>query len=84
MTDGVPALQACGLVKQFGGILATQSVDLTLPPGARHALIGPNGAGKTTLIHLMTGMLPADQGRVVLAGEDKSTNSLTVSRPGKP
>ena len=72
MTDGVPALQACGLVKHFGGILATQSVDLTLPPGARHALIGPNGAGKTTLIHLMTGMLPADQGRVVLAGEDIS------------
>lgn len=66
----VPALQARGLVKQFGGILATQHVDLTLPSGARHALIGPNGAGKTTLIHLMTGMLPADQGQVLLAGED--------------
>jgi branched-chain amino acid transport system ATP-binding protein len=65
-----PALQARGLVKQFGGIVATQHVDLTLPPGARHALIGPNGAGKTTLIHLMTGMLQADQGQVLLAGED--------------
>jgi branched-chain amino acid transport system ATP-binding protein len=64
------ALQALGLVKQFGGILATQQVNLALPAGARHALIGPNGAGKTTLIHLMTGMLPADQGRVLLAGED--------------
>ena len=65
-----PALQARGLVKSFGGILATQQVDLTLPPGARHALIGPNGAGKTTLIHLMTGMLQADQGEVWLAGEN--------------
>jgi len=68
----VPALQARGLVKQFGGILATQQVDLTLPQGARHALIGPNGAGKTTLIHLMTGMLRADHGQVLLAGEDIS------------
>ena len=65
-----PALRARGLVKRFGGILATQQVDLTLPPGARHALIGPNGAGKTTLIHLMTGMLQADQGEVWLAGEN--------------
>jgi branched-chain amino acid transport system ATP-binding protein len=58
------------LVKRFGGILATQHVDLTLPQGARHALIGPNGAGKTTLLHLMTGMLPVDQGQVLLSGED--------------
>jgi branched-chain amino acid transport system ATP-binding protein len=72
MSHPTPALQARGLVKHFGGILATQHVDLTLPRGARHALIGPNGAGKTTLIHLMTGMLPADQGQVLLAGEDIS------------
>ena len=64
------ALEARGLVKQFGGIAATQQVNLALPAGARHALIGPNGAGKTTLIHLMTGMLPLDQGRVLLTGED--------------
>ena len=66
----MPALEVHGLVKQFGGIVATQQVDLQLPAGARHALIGPNGAGKTTLIHLITGMLKADQGQVLLSGQD--------------
>ena len=45
-----------GLVKTFGGIIATDHVDLRLHRGERHALIGPNGAGKTTLVHLLTGV----------------------------
>ncbi|MFZ9545165.1 MAG: ATP-binding cassette domain-containing protein, partial [Hylemonella sp.] len=40
-------LSAKGLVKSFGGITATNQVNLELHRGARHALIGPNGAGKT-------------------------------------
>ena len=47
------ALQTQGLVKRFGGITATDHVNLNIAHGARHALIGPNGAGKTTLINLM-------------------------------
>jgi len=65
-------LQATGLVKRFGGILATDHVNLALPLGARHALIGPNGAGKTTLINLLTGVLPATEGRIELLGQDIS------------
>ena len=56
-------LKAQGLVKQFGGITATDNVNLELRLGARHALIGPNGAGKTTLINLFTGVLPPTSGR---------------------
>jgi branched-chain amino acid transport system ATP-binding protein len=63
-------LSAKGLVKRFGGITATNKVDLDLHRGARHALIGPNGAGKTTLINLMTGVLDATEGRITLEGED--------------
>jgi branched-chain amino acid transport system ATP-binding protein len=65
-------LQAQGLVKRFGGITATDHVDLSLQLGARHALIGPNGAGKTTLINLLTGVLPPTEGRIALLGEDIS------------
>ncbi|HEY4069324.1 MAG TPA: ABC transporter ATP-binding protein [Burkholderiaceae bacterium] len=63
-------LEVQGLCKRFGALAATQSVDLHLPPGARHALIGPNGAGKTTLINLLTGHLRPDAGRVALGGID--------------
>lgn len=66
------ALQTQGLVKRFGGITATDHVNLNIAHGARHALIGPNGAGKTTLINLMTGVLPVTEGRIVLQGEDIS------------
>jgi branched-chain amino acid transport system ATP-binding protein len=68
MTEVV--LQTHGLVKRFGGIVATQNVSLAVTRGARHALIGPNGAGKTTLINQLTGVLAPSEGRVLLAGED--------------
>ena len=52
-----PVLETSGLTKQFGGIVATNDVSLSVEKGARHALIGPNGAGKTTIINLLTGVL---------------------------
>ena len=62
---------AChGLVKRFGGIMATNNVSLDLRQGARHALIGPNGAGKTTLVNLLTGVLEPTAGSIVLEGRD--------------
>jgi branched-chain amino acid transport system ATP-binding protein len=63
-------LQTTHLVKQFGGLTATDDVPIQFEAGARHALIGPNGAGKTTLINLLTGMLKPTSGRIVLNGVD--------------
>jgi branched-chain amino acid transport system ATP-binding protein len=57
-----------GLVKRFGGLLATDHVDLAVEAGEIHALIGPNGAGKSTLVNLISGLLPGDAGRIVLDG----------------
>ncbi|MCW4114310.1 ABC transporter ATP-binding protein [Aurantimonas sp. MSK8Z-1] len=64
------ALETHGLVKRFGGLVATNDVSLSVAKGARHALIGPNGAGKTTLINLLTGVLAPTAGRIVVGGKD--------------
>ena len=63
-------LEITGLVKRFGGLLATDHLSLTLEPGEIHAVIGPNGAGKTTLIHQLSGELLSDEGRIVFDGKD--------------
>ena len=67
-----PVLETRGLVKHFGGIVATNDVALSVAKGARHALIGPNGAGKTTVINLLTGVLRPTAGRIMLDGQDIS------------
>jgi branched-chain amino acid transport system ATP-binding protein len=59
-----------GLVKRFGGLIATDNVSLTVEPGEIHALIGPNGAGKSTLINQICGELAPDAGRILIAGQD--------------
>jgi ABC-type branched-subunit amino acid transport system ATPase component len=69
------ALQTIGLVKRFGGFVATNNVTLNVAAGARHALIGPNGAGKTTLINQLTGLLDPTSGSVLLNGGDVTRRS---------
>lgn len=59
-----------GLVKSYGGLSATDRLDLQVLEGECHALIGPNGAGKSTLIQLLSGEIPADAGRILFDGRD--------------
>jgi branched-chain amino acid transport system ATP-binding protein len=66
----VTALRCAGLRRSFGALRAVDGVDLTVAPGARHALIGPNGAGKSTVFKLVTGTMRAHGGTVELAGRD--------------
>jgi branched-chain amino acid transport system ATP-binding protein len=68
MTEAL--LEAEGLVKRFGGIVAADGVSLAVRPGEVHAVIGPNGAGKTTLIAQLAGELRPDAGRIRFAGVD--------------
>jgi branched-chain amino acid transport system ATP-binding protein len=63
-------LEVTGLVKRFGGLLATDHLDLALTRGEIHAVIGPNGAGKTTLINQLSGEIISDEGRIVFDGQD--------------
>lgn len=66
----IPVLSVRGLSKNFGALAVAQAVDLDLEKGARVGLIGPNGAGKTTLVNLLTGMIQADAGSILLDGVD--------------
>jgi branched-chain amino acid transport system ATP-binding protein len=68
-----PALRTSGLYKSFGSLVVAHDVAIVLPQGARYALIGPNGAGKTTLINLITGVLRADAGQILLGEDDITT-----------
>src|SRR3569833_3361210 len=63
-------LEVDRLAKRFGGIVATDDVDIAVPEGELHAVIGPNGAGKTTLISQLSGTLLADAGRIHFGGAD--------------
>jgi branched-chain amino acid transport system ATP-binding protein len=65
-----PLLQVRGLTKSFGGLIATNRMDLDVTGGETHAVIGPNGAGKTTLISQLSGDLRPDAGLIRFVGED--------------
>ena len=63
-------LETIALRKEFGGLVAVDDVDFTIPLGAIVSLIGPNGAGKTTFFNMITGVYKPTDGRVVFDGED--------------
>jgi branched-chain amino acid transport system ATP-binding protein len=63
-------LQTAALRKEFGGLVAVNDVDFTIPQGSIVSLIGPNGAGKTTFFNMITGVYKVTAGVVEFAGED--------------
>ncbi|MEJ5198563.1 MAG: ABC transporter ATP-binding protein [Anaerolineae bacterium] len=78
-----PILIADHLHKSYGQIQAVRDVSLTIARGEVFGLLGPNGAGKTTLISMLVGLIPATQGRIVVAGRDLAREARAVkSRVG--
>lgn len=65
-----PLLACEALVKRFGGVVALDHLALGVLPDEILGLIGPNGSGKTTLFNVVTGIYPAEAGRVTFAGSD--------------
>ena len=63
-------LAAEGLAKRYRGRAVVNGVSLHVNQGEVVGLLGPNGAGKTTTFYMMAGLIPADQGRVVLGEQD--------------
>lgn len=65
-----PLLETRNLSIRFGGLVAVNSVDMSLMPDEILCIIGPNGAGKSTLFNLISGIYPASAGSVHLDGQD--------------
>jgi branched-chain amino acid transport system permease protein len=72
-------LEARGISKSFGGIVAAENLDFVLKRGTITALVGPNGAGKTTVFNLLTGAIAPDSGTVTLLGRDVTGRTLDSS-----
>ena len=62
----------------FGGVRALSQISLSARPGEILGIIGPNGAGKTTLLNAVCGLVPVDEGAIVVSG--KNINGLSPSR----
>jgi len=62
-------LEANGLTKRFGGLVANQDVTVKVEKGTITAVIGPNGAGKTTFFNMITGFYVPDEGDILLNGK---------------
>jgi fructose transport system ATP-binding protein len=69
MSTPEPILEARGLVKKYGQVVALNGADFELYPGEILAIIGDNGAGKSTLIKALSGALQPDEGEIFLGGE---------------
>jgi branched-chain amino acid transport system ATP-binding protein len=63
-------LVATGVRKEFGGLVAVNDVDFTIPEKSIVSLIGPNGAGKTTFFNMLTGVYKPTAGQIIFDGHD--------------
>jgi branched-chain amino acid transport system permease protein len=72
-----PILEAHGLSKRYGGVVANANVDFTVQAGELRGIIGPNGAGKTTLFKMLTCEVPPSSGTIRFEGRDITGMSVT-------
>jgi ribose transport system ATP-binding protein len=75
-------LEATGVSKTYGAVVALRSASLAVRPGEVHALIGANGAGKSTLVKILAGAVSPDTGTISVRGRERSFRSPTEARRG--
>ena len=67
--NGAPIIEARGITKFFGSVIALSDISITVRPGEVVCLLGDNGAGKSTLIKTLSGVHPPDEGEILVEGE---------------
>jgi branched-chain amino acid transport system permease protein len=72
-----PILQASGLTKRYGGLVANSDIDFSVDHGELRGIIGPNGAGKTTFFKMLTCEVPPTSGKIVFEGRDITGTHIT-------
>src|SRR5215813_6293475 len=70
--NGAPVLEAAGLRKEFGDLVAVDDVSFHLPPGRSLAIVGESGSGKTTIARMIVGLERPTTGTIVACGHDRS------------
>src|SRR5688500_12757166 len=75
MMAPAPVLEMRGIRKQFPGVVALDSVDLSIEPGEVHILLGENGAGKSTLMKILSGAYRKDAGEILIRGGNAHISS---------
>ncbi|MGK5552693.1 ATP-binding cassette domain-containing protein [Actinomadura kijaniata] len=73
-----PAIAVTGLRKSYGDKVVLDGIDLAVPEGSIFSLLGPNGAGKTTTVQILSTLIRADGGDILVAGHDLAKNPQAV------
>jgi ribose transport system ATP-binding protein len=81
--NATPLLEARGVAKHYGAVVALRSADLSVSAGEVHALLGANGAGKSTLVKCLTGVIRPDTGTISVGGrETRARSPMHATRLG--
>ncbi len=79
-SDGPPAIVAEGLTRRFGDFIAVDNVSFRIEQGEIYGFLGSNGCGKTTTMKMLTGLLPASEGKALLFGHEVDASDMATRR----